>query len=109
MRDALKPIWWALIGVLRSRASLEAEILVLRHLGECAPTKVAETARLQQSRSADICLASLYRVAPQVLMPWRLSSQRPLSAGIVLAFAYSGSGSRDRRVADQESLLKFAD
>ena len=31
MRDVLKLIWWGLIGLLRSRASLEAEILVLRH------------------------------------------------------------------------------
>ena len=31
MRDVLKLIWWGLIGLFRSRASLEAEILVLRH------------------------------------------------------------------------------
>jgi hypothetical protein len=31
MRDVLKLIWWGLIGLLRSRASLEAEFLVLRH------------------------------------------------------------------------------
>jgi hypothetical protein len=31
MGDILKMIWWAVIGLFRSRASLEAEILTLRH------------------------------------------------------------------------------
>jgi hypothetical protein len=31
MGDILKLIWWAVIGVFRSRVSLEAEILTLRH------------------------------------------------------------------------------
>jgi len=29
--DVLKLIWWVVIGLSRSRASLEAEILTLRH------------------------------------------------------------------------------
>ena len=45
MRDVLKLIWWALIGLFRSRASLEAEILVLRHqlnvLRRKSPKRVA--------------------------------------------------------------------
>ena len=31
MGDLLKLIWWAVTGLFRSRASLEAEILTLRH------------------------------------------------------------------------------
>jgi hypothetical protein len=31
MADMLKLIWWAIIGLFRSRASLEAEIVALRH------------------------------------------------------------------------------
>jgi len=31
MRDMLKLIWWGVIGLFRSRASLEAEIVALRH------------------------------------------------------------------------------
>jgi hypothetical protein len=31
MGDILKLIWWTVIGLFRSRASLEAEILALRH------------------------------------------------------------------------------
>jgi hypothetical protein len=30
MRDVLKLIWWVVIGLFRSRASLEAEIVALR-------------------------------------------------------------------------------
>jgi hypothetical protein len=35
MRDMLKRIWWMIIGLFRSRASLEAGIVALRHL--CVP------------------------------------------------------------------------
>jgi hypothetical protein len=31
MEDMLKLTWWAVIGLFRSRVSLEAEILTLRH------------------------------------------------------------------------------
>jgi len=31
MKDILKLIWWAVIGLFRSRSSLEVEILTLRH------------------------------------------------------------------------------
>jgi len=31
MGDVLKLIWWGVTGLLRSRASLEAEIVALRH------------------------------------------------------------------------------
>jgi hypothetical protein len=31
MGDILKLIWWAVIGLFRSKVSLEAEILTLRH------------------------------------------------------------------------------
>jgi hypothetical protein len=31
MGDILKLIWWTVIGLFRSRSSLEAEILTLRH------------------------------------------------------------------------------
>jgi hypothetical protein len=31
MGDMLKLVWWAVIGLFRSRASLQVEILTLRH------------------------------------------------------------------------------
>jgi hypothetical protein len=49
MKELCGLIWCGLIGFFRSRASLEAEILVLRHLTQAAD--------LRQHRSADICRA----------------------------------------------------
>lgn len=48
MRDVSNLIWLALVGLLRSRASLEAEILVLRHqLGD----KAYDSAELREELS----------------------------------------------------------
>jgi hypothetical protein len=45
MGDILKLIWWVVIGLFRSRASLEAEIVALRHqlnvLRRKAPKRLA--------------------------------------------------------------------
>ena len=55
MGDLLKLIWWAVIGLFRSRASLEAEILTLRHQLNVLRRKVAEAAHFQQFRSSGLC------------------------------------------------------
>src|SRR5579862_2008260 len=65
MRDLCRLIWHALIGLFRSRAGLEAEILVLRHqlnvLRRKSPKRLA-------FRSTDrLVFAGLYRLAPEVL------------------------------------------
>src|ERR1700704_1815473 len=65
MREACSLIWTALGGLFRSRASLAAEILVLRHqiniLRRHSPKR-------QTFRTADrLIFAGLYRLAPTVL------------------------------------------
>ena len=65
MSDLCRLIWCALIGLLRSRAALEAEVLVLRHqlnvLRRKSPKRVA-------LNSIDrLLLVGLYRLAPGVL------------------------------------------
>ena len=65
MMDVGRLIWFAVIGWFRSRASLEAEILVLRHqlsvLQRKTPTRPA-------LRNVDRLIFSLlYRVAPSIL------------------------------------------
>jgi hypothetical protein len=65
MGDILKLIWWVVTGLFRSRASLEAEILALRHqlnvLRRKAPKRLA-------FRTFDrLVFASLDRIAPGVL------------------------------------------
>jgi hypothetical protein len=49
----LKLICWVVIGLFRSRASLEAEIVVLRHqLSDC----VGSQARFRSARHDDVCV-----------------------------------------------------
>ena len=65
MSDLRRLIWCALIGLFRSRAALEAEVLVLRHqlnvLRRKSPKRVA-------LNSIDrLLLVGLYRLVPGVL------------------------------------------
>jgi transposase InsO family protein len=65
MQDLLKLIWWTLVGLLRSRASLEAEILALRHQLNVLQRKSHK--RPLFSNLDRLIFASLYRIAPHVL------------------------------------------
>src|SRR5206468_3098523 len=64
MGDLFKLIWWLVTGFSRSRASLEAEILTLRHqlnvLHRKAPKRLF-------SNFDRLVFASLYRLAPGIL------------------------------------------
>src|SRR5258708_13802540 len=65
MRDVCSLIWLALIGLFRSRASLQAEILTLRHqlnvLRRRSPQQLTFTCIDR------LVFAGLYRLAPGVL------------------------------------------
>jgi hypothetical protein len=65
MRDAYNLIWWALIGLFRSRASLQAEILTLRH--QLNVLRRQSPQRLTFSSIDRLVFAGLYRLAPGVL------------------------------------------
>jgi hypothetical protein len=65
MRDVCSLIWLALIGLFRSRASLQAEILTLRHQLNVLRRKSPQ--RLTFSSIDRLVLAGLYRLAPGVL------------------------------------------
>ena len=65
MGDMLKLIWWAVIGLFRSRASLEAEILALRH--QLTMLRRKSPKRLSFSTFDRLFFASLYRIAPSVV------------------------------------------
>jgi hypothetical protein len=65
MRDLLKLIWCTFIGLFRSRASLEAKILMLRHQLNVLQRKAPK--RLVFSNFDRFVFASLYRIAPDVL------------------------------------------
>jgi hypothetical protein len=62
MGDLCRPVWCALIGLFRSRAALEAEILVLRHQVNVLRRKSSK--RLLFSSIDRLVFAGLYRLAP---------------------------------------------
>ena len=65
MRDVCSLIWLALIGLFRSRASLQVEILTLRHQLNVLRRKSPQ--RLTFSSIDRLIFAGLYRLAPGVL------------------------------------------
>src|SRR4029078_5933898 len=65
MRDVYSLIWLALIVLFRSRASLQAEILTLRHQLNVLRRKSPQ--RLSFSNIDRLVFAGLYRLAPGML------------------------------------------
>ena len=65
MGEMLKLICWAVIGLFRSRASLEAEILTLRHQLNVLRRKSSK--RLAFNNFDRLIFARLYQVAPRVV------------------------------------------
>jgi hypothetical protein len=65
MADILKLICWAVIGLFRSRASLEAEILTLRQ--QLNVLRRNSPKRLAFSNVDRLIFAGLYQIAPRVL------------------------------------------
>jgi hypothetical protein len=65
MGDILKLIWWTVIGLFRSRASLEAEILTVRHQLNVLRRKSPK--RLVFSNIDRLVFASLYRIVPRIV------------------------------------------
>jgi hypothetical protein len=65
MGGLCKLVWWAVAGLFRSRASLEAENLVLRHQLNVLRRK--SPARIAFSSVDRIVFAGLYALSPKVL------------------------------------------
>src|SRR5262245_11079219 len=65
MGDVLKLIWWVVTGLLRSRASLEAEIVALRHQLNVLRRKAPKRAAFNNFDR--FVFGSLYRIALDVL------------------------------------------
>ena len=65
MRDVYSLIWLAMIGLFRSRASLRAEILTLRH--QLNVLRRQSPQRLTFTSIDRLVFAGLYRLAPGVL------------------------------------------
>ena len=88
MGEVLKLIWWAVIGLFRSRASLEAEIVALRHQLNVLRRKSPK--RLAFSNFDRLVFAGLYRIAPRIVIRWHRAG-----------FRLFCDGSRDLPAADR--------
>jgi hypothetical protein len=96
-------MWSAIVGLFRSRAALQAEILILRHqlnvLRSRSPRRVAV------SNVDRAVFVGLYRLVPKVLDGLKIVQPETLvswhRAGI-------GVGDHDGRSVDQRSLRTFA-
>src|SRR3974390_835288 len=65
MRDLCSLIWCAVVGLVRSRVALQAEILVLRHQLNVLRRKSPK--RMALGNIDRVVLIGLYRLAPKVL------------------------------------------
>src|ERR1700720_2869258 len=70
MRDVFSLIWLALIGLFRSRASLQVEILTLRHQLNVLRRKSPQ--RLTFTSIDRLVFAGLYRLAPGMLDAFKI-------------------------------------
>src|ERR1700739_678746 len=80
MRDVCSLIWLALIGLFRSRASLQAEILTLRHqlnvLRRKPPQRLTFTSIDRLYRLAPGVLDALKIVRPETVIRWHRAGFR---------------------------------
>jgi hypothetical protein len=106
MGDLLKLIWCFVIGLFRSRAALEAEIVALRHQLNVLRRKAPK--RLVFNNFDRLVFASLYRIAPDVLNALVIVKPETLSADTGPGFACSGDGSRTRAAAGRKCRSKSA-
>ena len=65
MGDLLRLIWYAVAGLFRSRAALQAENVVLRHQLNVLRRRAPK--RIVVSNFDRLVFAALYRLAPEVL------------------------------------------
>jgi hypothetical protein len=83
MGDFCRLIWCAVVGLFRSRAALQAEILVLRHqlnvLRRKAPKRVAFSAVDR------LLFAGLYRLTCRFRKPSPFDSRSPANQNMIAA------------------------
>jgi hypothetical protein len=105
MSDLFRLIWCTLIGLFRSRAALEAEILVLRHQLNVLRRKSPK--RLAFSNVDRLVFAGLYRVAPGVLDALKILKPHTVIRWHRVVEPI-GAGNHGRAVAGQRHRRTFA-
>ena len=106
MTDLCRLLWCALIGLFRSRAALEAEILVLRH--QLSVLRRKSPTRVSFSNIDRLVFAGLYRLAPGVLDALKIVKPETVIRWHPPASEPIGGGNHDRAVAGQRHRRKSA-
>jgi hypothetical protein len=106
MREACSLIWSALVLLFRSRASLAAEILVLRHQINILRR---HSAKRQTFGAMDrLIFAGLYRLAPTVLNALAVLKPDTVIKWHRPGSDRTGAGGHDVVVADQTYRQRYA-
>ena len=106
MSNLCRLIWCALIGLFRSRAALEAEILVLRHQLNVLRRKSSK--RVALSSIDRLLLVGLYRLAPGVVDALKIIRPETLMRWHRAGFRAFGAGNPDRAVGGRRHPRTFA-
>ena len=99
-------IWQAVTGLVRSRASLEAEVLTLRHQLQVLRRKSPE--RIGFRNLDRLVFAALYWFSPRIVNASVIVQPETSSVGIGLGCAWFGDGSRRAAAADRRYRPSFA-
>jgi hypothetical protein len=107
MREAYSLVWSVLVLLFRSRVSLEAEILILRHQLNIQRRHLPK--RLAFSAMDRLIFVGLYRLVPNTIKA--LTIVKPdtvIAVGTVPVSDRIGAGNRGTAAADQLHRWKFA-
>jgi hypothetical protein len=106
MREAYSLVWSVLVLLFRSRVSLEAEILMLRHQLNIQRRHVPK--RVAFSAMDRLIFVGLYRLVPNAIKALTIVKPEPSSVGTAPVSDRIGAGNRGAAAADQLSRWKFA-
>jgi len=106
MREAHSLVWSVLVLLFRSRVSLEAEILILRHQLNIQRRHLPK--RLAFSAMDRLFFVGLYRLVPNTIKALTIVKPDTASVGTVPVSDRIGAGNRGTAAADQLHRWKFA-
>src|SRR5215813_11879857 len=106
MREAYSLVWSVLVSLFRSRVSLEAEILILRHQLNIQRRHVPK--RVALSAVDRLIFVGLYRLVPNAIKALTIVKPIPSSVGVVPVSDRIGAGNPGAAAADRLYCWKFA-
>ena len=106
MFDLCKLMWCAFAGLFRSRAALEAELLVLRHQLNVLRRK--SPGRLAFSNIDRLVFAGMYALAPNILDALKIVKPETVLRWHRAGFRLIGAGNRDHGAGGRVLWPRFA-